>query len=83
MTTDKKTYMRIMDRKLDSTVKFKNLHNLLVSIGFLCTIKGDHYIYRIKGMPYYINLQPKGNMAKPYQVKQVRDFLNMYGLEVK
>ena len=29
-----------------------------------------------------INIQPDGNKAKPYQVKQVRNIILKYGLEV-
>lgn len=33
-------------------------------------------------MPERINIQPKGNKAKPYQVKQVRELIKKYKLEV-
>lgn len=29
-----------------------------------------------------INIQPDGNMAKPYQVRQIKHIILKYGLEV-
>ena len=43
-------------------------------MGFRCRIKGDHFIYYKDGINEIINIQPKGNKAKPYQVKQIRNF---------
>ena len=44
--------------------------------------KGDHFIYYKAGVDEIINIQPDGNKAKPYQVKQVRNLLTKYKLEV-
>jgi len=44
-------------------------------LGFEERIKGDHHIFTADGVSEIINLQPKRNAAKPYQVKQVRDVL--------
>ncbi len=48
-------------------------------LGFEKRIKGDHFIYFYKNFPENINIQPNGNMAKPYQVK---NFLLKYHLEL-
>lgn len=47
-----------------------------------CHIKGDHFIYSYSNLPENINIQPNGNMAKPYQVKQVRLFLQKYQIQL-
>lgn len=45
-------------------------------------LKRDHFIYWKDGIDEIINIQPDGNKAKPYQVKQVRNIILKYGLEV-
>ena len=54
------------------------LQNLLKTLGFECRIKGDHFIYYKKGIAEIINIQPEGNKAKAYQVKQVRNLILKY-----
>jgi len=56
---------------------------LLKHFGFEERIKGSHHIFRKAGIEEKINLQKDGNKAKPYQVKQVRNILITYKLEVK
>jgi len=55
----------------------------LKHFGFEERIKGSHHIFRKAGIEEKINLQKDGNKAKPYQVKQVRNILVTYKLEVK
>jgi len=43
-------------------------------------IKGDHHIFTKDGIEEIINLQPKGEKSKPYQVKQVRNIILKYKL---
>jgi len=44
--------------------------------------KGSHIIFFKEGVPEIINLQSKGGKAKAYQVKQVRDLILKYQLEL-
>ena len=53
---------------------------MLQSLQFEVRIRGDHYIFTHKEVKEIINIQPKGAMAKPYQVKQVRDLIIRYQL---
>ena len=62
--------------------KVTELQKVLESLGFRCRIKGDHFIYYKEGISEIINIQPDGNKAKPYQVKQVRETILKYRLEV-
>ena len=39
--------------------------------GFEERIKGDHHIFSKKGIVEIINIQPKKDKAKPYQVKEM------------
>jgi predicted RNA binding protein YcfA (HicA-like mRNA interferase family) len=66
----------------DRNIRFADLQKLLVFLGFKCRIKGDHFIYYKDDVDEIINIQPEGNKAKPYQVKQIRNIINKYFMEV-
>lgn len=82
MATIEKLYLSILSGMQDKNIKFRELQKLLDILGFECRIKGDHFIYSYGNLPENINIQPSGNMAKPYQVKQVRTFLQKYQLKL-
>ena len=82
MATIEKLYLSIISGMQDNNIKFRELQKLLDSLGFECRIKGDHFIYSYSKLPENINIQPKGNMAKSYQVKQVRGFLQKYQIRL-
>lgn len=64
----------------DGNISFSDLQKALTLLGFTVRIKGDHFIYFRDGIDEIINIQPKGNKAKPYQVKQVRNIILKYRL---
>lgn len=82
MSAIEKLLQSIISGTQDNNIKFKDLQKLLSAMGFDCRIKGDHFIYYYNGLPENLNLQPVRNMAKPYQVKQVRNFILKYGLTI-
>jgi hypothetical protein len=67
----------------DRNIKFADLQKILDVLGFQCRIKGDHFIYWKEGIDEIINIQPIGNKAKSYQVKQVRNIILKYQMEVR
>ena len=71
---------QILNGRADSNVHFSELCNLLKAFGFNERIKGSHHIYSKAGVEEIINIQPNGNKAKPYQVKQVRGLILKYQL---
>jgi len=71
---------KILAGTFDNNVDFSMLCHLLVRLGFLERIKGDHYIYTRNDVEEILNLQPKGAKAKPYQVRQIRSVLVRYRL---
>jgi len=79
MTKDK-ILQAVLSGKQDNNIRFDDLCNILLQLGFNERIKGSHYIYKRVGIPERINLQSIGNMAKSYQVRQVRTIINKYGL---
>lgn len=70
--------MQIMSGTQDSNISFSDLQKALTLLGFIVRIKGDHFIYSKEGVDEIINIQPNGNKAKPYQVKQVRNMILKY-----
>lgn len=70
----------ILAGKSDTSIRFAELRRLLIRPGFEERVKGDHHIFARADIAEIINLQPKGNEAKAYQVKQVRNLLVKYGL---
>ena len=70
----------IMSGRKDSNISFSDLCKVLTLLGFSVRIKGDHFIYFKDGIDEIINIQPKGNSAKAYQVKQVRNIILKYRL---
>ena len=56
----------------DANIPFDGLCQLLGKLGFEQRIRGAHHIFTKESVEEILNLQPKGALAKPYQVKQVR-----------
>ena len=83
MATNEKLIYSIMSGTQDNNIKFSDLQKILDILGFKCRIKGDHFIYTKTGIDEILNIQPNGNKAKAYQVKQVRNIILKYHLEVK
>lgn len=77
-----KTYQKIMTKKSDSNIDFEDFRYMIMCMGFRERIKGDHHFFSKDGIAERINIQPTGNKAKPYQVKQVREIIIKYNLEV-
>ena len=75
-----KTLNAILSGVQDASINFGDLVHLLLALGFIQRIKGDHHIFTRQGVVEIINLQPKGSKAKPYQVKQVRNIILRYKL---
>lgn len=75
---------KILDRILrgtsDNNIRFNDLCSVLRGLEFDERIKGSHHIFTRRDIPDIVNLQPKGNKAKSYQVKQVRELIVKYKL---
>jgi predicted RNA binding protein YcfA (HicA-like mRNA interferase family) len=74
----------ILDRVLrgtaDANIRFDDLRNLLLSLNFSERVKGSHHIFTRPDVAEILNIQPRGSLAKPYQVKQVRKVIVRYRL---
>ena len=80
MSQYEKLLLSIMSGTRDKSILFADLRAVLGRLGFQCRIKGDHFIYTKDGVEEIVNIQPVGNQAKPYQVKQVRNIILKYQL---
>ena len=80
MSQYEKLLLSILSGTQDRNMFFADLQTVLDRLGFQCRIKGDHFIYTKDGVDEIINIQPVGNKAKPYQVKQVRNIILKYQL---
>lgn len=72
----------VLSGRADANIRFAELVRLLRRLGFGERIRGGHHIFTRDGMDEIINLQPKGGMAKPYQVKQVPEIVTRHQLGV-
>ena len=77
-----KLLSNILSGRNDQSIRFTELTHLLLAMGFSGRINGDHHIYYREDIEEILNLQPKGSQAKAYQVKQVRNIILKYRLEV-
>ena len=80
MEKPEKILASILRGASDNNVAFSDLRHVLETLGFAERINGDHFIYVRPEVDEIINLQPKGNKAKGYQVKQVRNIILKYKL---
>lgn len=80
MTQVQKLISKILSGTNDKNIRFSELCNVLIKIGFQQRVKGDHHIFYKEGIEEIINIQPKKNMAKSYQVKQIRKMILDYKL---
>jgi hypothetical protein len=80
MVQGKKLIRRILAGRADANIPFSDLSRLLKQMGFAERICGGHHIFTKDGVAEILNLQPKGSLAKPYQVRQVREIIVKYQL---
>jgi len=83
MSKYEKLLIQILRGTSDANIPFDSLCGLLRHNGFDERIKGSHHIFTKTDVEEIINLQPKGNKCKPYQVKQVRNVIIRYKLGEK
>ena len=79
MSKASKTLADILTGRSDANISFADICHLLERAGFTRKPgKGSHTLFHKEGVEEIINLQPIGNKAKAYQVKQVRNLLLKY-----
>ena len=72
--------LRILSGRTGANVRFGELRNLLMRLGFDERISGSHHIFTKEGISERINLQPRRGQVKAYQIQQVRKVFEKYGI---
>ena len=66
------------------SMRFRDFQRVLDAFGFtLDRINGSHHQYKHPVASRPLSIQPKGNMAKPYQIDQFLDFVEEFGLHIE
>ena len=79
MVKPSKLYQRLLESR--SSIPFRDFQRILEAFGFtLDRINGSHRNYRHPSASRPLSIQPRGNMAKPYQVDQFLDIVEEFGL---
>ena len=74
----KKEKLLTKARTHPNNISFAELQNLLESYAFeLVRSKGSHMIYKHPKLEGIVNIQQVNNKAKPYQVKQVLEKIDL------
>ena len=82
MSRQEKLIQKILQGRSDNNISFSSLRILMKSFGFAERIRGDHHIFTMNGVEEILNLQPNNAKAKPYQVKQIRNIICKYNLNI-
>jgi len=75
-----KLMRQILAAGSDRNISFHALCQLLTRLGFDEREKGSYHIFTRHGVEEIVNIQPSGDKAKAYQVRQVRSILVKYRL---
>ena len=79
----KKLYRKIQQGSLKN-IRFADLMNLAEGFGFqVMRQSGSHRIMINREIGEILNLQPGGKDAKPYQIRQLLDYIDEYGLDLE
>ena len=77
-----KLYTRMLSSR--SSMKFSDFQRILEAFGFsLDRTNGSHHQYKHPMASRPLSIQPKGNMAKPYQIDQFLDIVEEFGLQIE
>lgn len=79
----KKLLSRIRQGSLGN-IKFGDLLKLAEGFGFeLSRVSGSHHILYHPGIFRIFSLQPAGCDAKPYQIRELMDIVEEFGLDLE
>jgi predicted RNA binding protein YcfA (HicA-like mRNA interferase family) len=65
-------------------VRFRDAERLAIALGFeLDHVRGSHHVYRHRLVADRLNLQPRGDEAKAYQLRQLLGYVSQYDLSLE
>ena len=76
MSKANKIFSKLRDPRQEANIDFADLCHLLIKLGYHMRQKGSHHSFTKSGSADFINIQPNGNKAKAYQVRQVRAMIH-------
>ena len=77
-----KLYSRLLTSP--TSIRFREFQRVLEGFGFvLDRVNGSHHQYRHPLASRPLSVQPRGNMAKPYQIDQFLDIVEEFGLSIQ
>ncbi|MGE5191829.1 MAG: type II toxin-antitoxin system HicA family toxin [Deltaproteobacteria bacterium] len=82
MSKQEKLLEKILRGESNANIRFRDLCNLLLKLGFEERVRGSHHIFTKLNVDELINLQEDGASAKAYHVRQVRALILKYELEL-
>lgn len=81
MTQIEKLYAKLVRNR--AAIPFREFQRILEAFGFaLERVNGSHHVYRHPAASRPLSIQPRGNMAKPYQIDQFLDIVEEFGLKI-
>jgi predicted RNA binding protein YcfA (HicA-like mRNA interferase family) len=76
---------KLLDRVMEGrgAIAFRDFERLLLALGFKHDrTSGSHRIYVHPRATRPLSVQPRGNDAKPYQIRQLRGMIEEFGLSL-
>jgi len=74
-----KVYKMVINGQSDNNISYSDFQKLIIDLGFeFQRQEGSHRIYRHPIFKVNMNIQPEGNKAKGYQVRQLRIIIKKY-----
>lgn len=79
MVNPSKLYAQLLASR--TSMRFRDFQRVLEAFGFrLDRVNGSHHQYKHPLSSRPLSIQPKGNMAKPYQIEQFLSMVEEFGL---
>ena len=79
MVKPAKLYARLLASR--TSMRCRDFQRVLEAFGFrLDRVNGSHHQYKHTLASRPLSIQPRGNMAKPYQIEQFLDMVEEFGL---
>ena len=75
MSKHDKVLRKVLSGRSDANIDFHDLRSLLLHLGLEERIRGSHHLFFRHDIVDFLNLQSSKGKAKPYQVRQTRDFI--------
>jgi predicted RNA binding protein YcfA (HicA-like mRNA interferase family) len=68
-------------RTFPASLRIRDAERLARCFGFeMVRQRGSHRLFKAASIREIVNLQDRGGMAKPYQVRQIVKLIDLYGL---